>query len=72
MEIIQQLLVVVVLWTNDGSFNSTATPVNECPDIAVFSASLEARRHAKEFKSWVAYCTPAEFGVASTGPKVDI
>jgi len=63
MEIIHQLLVVVVLWLPDGSYTSTATPVPECPNIAMFSGMMEVKRNSGEIKSWIAYCTVAEFGI---------
>ena len=63
MEVIQQLLVVVVLWMPDGSYKSTATPVNDCPNLAMFTGMMEARRNSGEIKSWVAYCTVGEFGI---------
>ena len=69
MQVIEQLLVVLVLWMNDGSYQTTATPVSECPDIAMFSGMMEARRNMGEIKSWVAYCTTAEFGI---NKKLDI
>lgn len=63
MQVIQQLLLVVILWMPDGSYQSNATPINECPDLPVFSGMMEARRNSGEIKSWVAYCTVGEFGI---------
>ena len=68
MDIITQLLVVLVLWMPDGSYQTSATPVPECPNIALFSGMMESRRDTGEIKSWVAWCTPAEFGVSKGRP----
>lgn len=63
MEVVTQLLVVVILWMNDGSYKTNVTPVDECPPEEVIGQYLEGGRQAEMYKSWVAYCTPAEFGV---------
>tara|TARA_B100000686_G_C16603201_1_gene869770 strand:+ start:870 stop:1082 length:213 start_codon:yes stop_codon:yes gene_type:complete len=63
IDVVEILLVVVILWMPDGSYQSTATPVEECPNIAIFGGMMEQQRHAGSIKSWIAYCTPAQFGV---------
>jgi len=63
METVTQLLVVVVLWMHDGSYETNVTPVDECPPEQFIASYLETGRSEGKYKSWVAYCSPAEFGL---------
>ena len=60
--IIPKLLLIVVLWANNGEFKSSATEIFQCPNAQFLQDAMERRRRDGEFKSWVAWCTTGEFG----------
>lgn len=64
MEIIRQLMLVVILWNPDDSFQTLTTSVSECPHQHTFGEIMESRRESGEIKSWVAFCTSVDFGVS--------
>lgn len=47
---------VIALVTNSGEMEMKGYYVNECPDNATFTASMEERRTQGEFKDWHALC----------------
>jgi|TARA_R110000787_G_scaffold18764_1_gene57121 hypothetical protein len=57
-----KLMVMIMLWNNDGSFHSSAAEVKNCPDVEIFSAAMEDSRKAGQFKGWAAHCDEVTFG----------
>ena len=57
-----KLMMIILLWNNDGSFESKVSEVTECPDTEIVRAVMEERRLAGQFKSWAAYCEAVQFG----------
>lgn len=57
-----KLMMMIMLWNNDGSFQSSAAEVKNCPDVEIFSAVMEDSRKAGKFKGWSAYCQQITFG----------
>jgi len=57
------LLLIVILWTNEGEFQSSVTEISQCPSEQFFTHAMERRRKADEFRSWTAWCTATQFGV---------
>ena len=61
MTVTIKLMVIILLWNNDGSFHSSVSEVKNCPEVETFRAVMEEQRMSGSFKSWVAYCQKIVF-----------
>ena len=66
MAVTIKLMMIILLWNNDGSFESNVSEVTECPDTEIVRAVMEERRVAGLVKSWTAYCEAVQFGHDTT------
>ena len=66
MAVTIKLMMIILLWNNDGSFESNVSEVTECPDTEIVRAVMEERRVAGLVKSWAAYCEAVQFGHDTT------
>ena len=60
---VAKLLMVIVIWGNDGYMQSIASHVNQCPnrqELTLYQEKLKAEGH---FQHWVAWCTTIYFPV---------
>lgn len=62
MAVTIKLMMIILLWNNDGSFESKVSEVTECPAVEIIRTVMEERRSAGQFKSWTAYCEAVQFG----------
>ena len=62
MTVTVKLMMLILLWNNDGSFHTSAAEVTKCPEVAIFRAVMEDNRTAGKFKSWAAFCQQVSFG----------
>ena len=62
MTVTIKLMMIILLWNNDGSFESKVSEVTECPDVEIIRTVMEERRSIGQFKSWAAYCEAVQFG----------
>ncbi len=62
MTVTIKLMMIILLWNNDGSFESNVSEVSACPDVEIVRTFMEERRVAGQVKSWAAYCEAVEFG----------
>ena len=56
MTVTIKLMMIILLWNNDGSFHSSVSEVKKCPEVETFRAVMEEQRMSGSFKSWAAYC----------------
>lgn len=66
MTVTIKLMMIILLWNNDGSFESKVSEVTECPDVEIIRTVMEERRSIGQFKSWAAYCEAVQFGHDTT------
>lgn len=57
-----KMLLVILLWSNDGSLHSSVAEVQNCPEVGPFNVAMEDSRKAGQFKGWAAYCNEVTFG----------
>tara|TARA_R110002096_G_scaffold96430_3_gene215219 strand:- start:344 stop:547 length:204 start_codon:yes stop_codon:yes gene_type:complete len=62
MTVTIKLMLIILLWNNDGSFQSSVAEVSTCPEIESFTEFMEEKRTVGQFKSWTAYCEQVQFG----------
>ena len=65
MVLTAKILLVILLWGNDGLFHSSASEVQNCPETGPFYVAMEDSRKAGLFKGWAAYCNEVTFGSES-------
>lgn len=61
MTVTIKLMMIILLWNNDGSYHSSVSEIAECPNIEVFREVMDEQRKAGKVKSWAAYCEAVEF-----------
>ena len=54
MTVTIKLMMIILLWNNDGSFEQRLE-VSACPDVEIVRTFMEERRVAGQVKSWAAY-----------------
>jgi len=62
MTVTIKIMLIILLWNNDGSFHNNVNEVSECPSIEAVMEVMEERRKVGQFKSWAAFCERVEFG----------
>ena len=62
MTVTIKIMLIILLWNNDGSFDNSVAEVSECPSVETVSSVMEERRKVGQFKSWAAFCEHVEFG----------
>jgi hypothetical protein len=62
MTVTIKIMLIILLWNNDGSFDNSVAEVSECPSVETVRSVMEERRKVGQFKSWAAFCEHFEFG----------
>lgn len=59
---IKVFVFVLSIVTNEGELQMKALPVDKCPDVAGFTASMDKMKADKKFLAWNAICIPPTGG----------
>jgi hypothetical protein len=51
MTVTIKLMMIILLWNNDGSFHSSVSEVKNCPEVETFRAVMEEQRMSGSLKA---------------------